>query len=62
MVFNATSIGVCSRNCISFIISIDIVFVVAMYQNRLLLVVVGIVGALPRVPIVAVPATFRIRW
>ena len=62
MVFNDTSIGVYSRNCISFIISIDIVFVVAMYQNRLLLAVVGIVGALPRVPTVGVPATSRGRW
>ena len=58
----------CSRKCICFVISIDIVFVAVMlkYQNLqfmvILLAVVDLVRTPPRVLIVGVPATSGRRW
>ena len=73
MALNATSVGVgrrnqffvcmCSRDCISFIISIDAVFAVVMVMYQKLQVMVTsfdccrFSGDAPRVPIVGVLAT-----
>ena len=83
MALNATSVGVgrrnrfflcmCSRNCISVIISVDIVFpiVMVMCQNCQVMVISfgccwyrrgGGGGSTPRVLIVGVPATSGERW
>ena len=65
---NRFFLRMCSRNCISFIISIDILFVVVMviYQDCQVMVTSSgfcwYSGGAPRVPIVGVPATSEERW